>query len=154
MRKNINRRIWILILMGISAIACNPINNQEENTTTESKEKVIAPDSVRVFRHGSVIQVKPSQLEEYKKMHAAVWPDVLKKISACHIHNYSIFHKDGYLFSYFEYTGKDFEADMRLMAADSLTKKWWKVTDPMQEPLPSRKEGEWWASMEEVFHHK
>ena len=23
---------------------------------------------------------------------------------------------------------------------------------PCQEPLPARKEGEWWAIMEEVFH--
>jgi L-rhamnose mutarotase len=24
--------------------------------------------------------------------------------------------------------------------------------EPMQEPLSTRKQGEWWAEMEEVFH--
>ena len=103
-------------------------------------------------RYGSVIKVKPEKLEEYKQLHAAVWPDVLKMIAACNIRNYSIYLKDGFLFSYFEYVGTDFAADMAKMAADPVTQEWWKLTDPCQEPLPTRKAGEWWASMEEVFH--
>jgi L-rhamnose mutarotase len=103
-------------------------------------------------RYGSVIRVWPEKLEEYKKLHAAVWPDVLKMIKECNIRNYSIYHKDGYLFSYFEYVGKDFKADMDKMAADPTTQKWWDVCKPCQAPLPTRKPGEWWADMEEVFH--
>ncbi len=103
-------------------------------------------------RHGSVIRVKPEKFEEYKAYHAKVWPEILARITQCHIHNYSIYHKDGYLFSYFEYTGDDFAADMAKMAADPITQKWWKVVGPLQEPLPTRAEGEWWAEMEEVFH--
>ena len=38
------------------------------------------------------------------------------------------------------------------MAADPKTKDWWKITEPQQKPLDTRREGEWWASMEEVFH--
>ena len=64
----------------------------------------------------------------------------------------SIYYKDGYLFSYFEYVGNDFEADMKKMSDDSLTQEWWKLTDPCQIPLETRKEGEWWATMEEIFH--
>jgi L-rhamnose mutarotase len=41
---------------------------------------------------------------------------------------------------------------MARMAADPVTQQWWKLTDPCQEPLESRAEGEWWAQMEEVFH--
>jgi L-rhamnose mutarotase len=103
-------------------------------------------------RYGSVIKVKSEKLEEYKQLHAAAWPDVLKMIAACNIRNYSIYLKDNFLFSYFEYVGTDFAADMAQMAADPVTQAWWKLTDPCQEPLPTRKEGEWWASMEEVFH--
>ena len=103
-------------------------------------------------RYGSVIGVRPEKLEEYKRLHAAVWPDVLKMIKDCNIRNYSIYYKDGYLFSYFEYTGTDFDADMAKMAADSTTQKWWAVCKPCQSPLPTRKPGEWWADMEEVFH--
>lgn len=103
-------------------------------------------------RYGAVIKVRPEKLEEYKRLHAIPWPGVLKMISDCNIRNYSIYFKDGYLFSYFEYTGEDYAADMAKMAADPETQAWWKLTDPCQEPLPTRQEGEWWASMEEVFH--
>ncbi len=103
-------------------------------------------------RLGSVIRVKPEKLEEYTRYHAAVWPEILAMISACNIRNYSIYHKDGYLFSYFEYVGDDFAADMAKMAADPKTQEWWDVMKPMQEPLDTRAEGEWWAEMEEVFH--
>ena len=103
-------------------------------------------------RHGSVIGIKPEKLEEYKVYHANVWPEVLDMIKKCNIRNYSIYHKDGYLFSYFEYVGDDFKADMAKMAADPKTQEWWKVVGPMQQPLETRAEGEWWAEMEEVFH--
>ena len=104
-------------------------------------------------RYGMVLRVKPEKFEEYKRHHAAVWPGVLERITASEIRNYSIFHRDGWLFSYFEYWGDDFEADMRLMAADLETRRWWAFMEPMQEPLPNRAPGEWWARMEEVFHH-
>ena len=70
----------------------------------------------------------------------------------CNIRNYSIYHKDGYLFSYFEYHGEDLAADMAKMAADPATQRWWAICNPCQEPLPTRAPGEWWAQMEEVFH--
>lgn len=108
-------------------------------------------------RYGSVIGLRQEKLQEYKKLHADVWPDVLKMIENCNIRNYSIYlHKlpDGkhYLFSYFEYTGDDFEADMAKMAADGTTQKWWQLCVPCQQPLQDRPEGQWWAAMEEVFH--
>ena len=103
-------------------------------------------------RHGSVLRVQPGKLEEYKAYHAKVWPEVLKTIYDCHIRNYSIYHKDGYLFSYFEYVGEDFQADMDKMAADPKTQEWWAIMEPLQDPLETRAEGEWWAEMEEVFH--
>jgi L-rhamnose mutarotase len=108
-------------------------------------------------RYGSVIEVRAEKLAEYQQLHADVWPEVLSMIKACNIQNYSIFLRqlpDGkpYLFSYFEYTGTDFDADMAKMAADPTTQKWWDVCKPCHIPLPDRAEGEWWAGMEEVFH--
>ena len=103
-------------------------------------------------RYGMALKVRPEKFEEYKRLHAAVWPGVLATISDCNIRNYSIYHKDGWLFSYFEYHGDDFAADMAKMAADPITQKWWDVCIPCQEPLETRAEGEWWANMEELFH--
>lgn len=103
-------------------------------------------------RYGQLIRVKPEKFEEYKAYHAKVWPEVLHMIRQCHIQNYSIFHKDGNLFAYFEYHGTDFEADMAKMAADPKTQEWWDIMMPMQVPLPNRPAGAWWDDMEEVFH--
>ena len=105
-----------------------------------------------VVRYASVIRVKPEKLEEYKALHADPWPGINRMISACNISNYSIFYRDGLLFSYFEYTGNDYEGDMRKMAQDSLTQAWWRLTDPCQIPVESAPEGVWWAPMEEVYH--
>ncbi|MCY4525898.1 MAG: L-rhamnose mutarotase [Anaerolineaceae bacterium] len=103
-------------------------------------------------RFGQVVGVKPEHLEEYTRLHAAVWPEVLQKIAECNIRNYSIYHHEGLLFAYFEYHGDDFEGDMAAMAADEATQRWWDVCMPMQAPLESRAEGEWWKTIKEVFH--
>lgn len=99
-----------------------------------------------------VIKVKPEFLEKYKVLHANPWPEVNEMIKKCNIQNYSIYYRNGYLFSYFEYTGDDYEADMKKMADDPMTQKWWKETDPCQEPVEDAKDGEWWADLEEVYH--
>jgi Uncharacterized conserved protein len=103
-------------------------------------------------RYAQIIQLRPEAEAAYLKHHEAVWPEVLSRITACHIRNYSIFLRDHILFAYFEYLGDDFAADMAKMAADPKTQEWWAIMNPMQKPLEDRAEGEWWASMKEVFH--
>ena len=105
-------------------------------------------------RMGHVIRLRPEVLEEYKRIHAAVWPEILDLIAACNITNYTIFLKEpeNLLFAYWEYVGEDFEADTVRMRADARMQEWWKITDPMQERLETAVEGEWWARMEPVFH--
>ena len=105
-------------------------------------------------RMGHVIQLKPGTIDEYKRLHAAVWPGVLKQIANSNIRNYSIFLKEpeNLLFAYWEYHGADFAADTKRMAADAETQRWWEVCVPLQQPLDTRKDGEWWARMESVFH--
>ncbi len=108
-------------------------------------------------RFGWVIGLRPEKIEEYKRLHANVWPDVARMIKACNIQNYSIYLRqlsDGnyYLFSYLEYVGKDFAGDMGKMAADPTTQKWWAVCKPCQTPLANREPQEWWSDLEEIFH--
>src|SRR5258705_10105811 len=113
--------------MIVLALLCTACNNTEKDTAV-------------VKRFGSVTGIKQDKISYYKQLHAAVWPGVLKKIKECNIHNYSIYLQKidtgYYLFSYFEYTGSDFEEDMKKMAMDSTTRQWWKETDPTQNPLP------------------
>ena len=103
-------------------------------------------------RFGMTIRLRPGCLESYKAYHRDVWPEVLKMITECNMTNYSIYYKDDVLFGYMEYTGSDIEADRAKMAAHPRTQEWWAVMEPMQDPLETRKPGEWWADMEEVFH--
>ena len=105
-------------------------------------------------RIGQCVGLKPEVMAEYKRIHAAVWPEVLATIARCNIKNYSIYLKEpeNILFAYFEYHGTDWKADMAKMAADPKTQEWWKITDPMQVPVEEAAPGEWWASLKEVFH--
>jgi L-rhamnose mutarotase len=103
-------------------------------------------------RYGQVIGVRPEHVEEYERIHAAVWPEVLATISACNIRNYSIFRYGDLLFAYFEYVGDDYAADMAKMAADPKTQEWWSVCMPMQRLVPEAGPGDWWTTIPEVFH--
>jgi len=105
-------------------------------------------------RFGQCIRLKPGKEQDYIRYHADVWPGVASMISECNIHNYSIYVKDDLLFAYFEYTGEDFEADMEKMAADPETQRWWDTVKPLMAPMENRKEGEFWADMEVIFHQE
>jgi L-rhamnose mutarotase len=101
-----------------------------------------------------VIRVAPQKVDEYKRLHAQVWPGVLARLQQSGVRNYSIFLREpeNLLFGVWEYHGRDFDADMKAIAADPITQEWWRLTDPCQLPLESRAAGEHWAPMREVFH--
>ena len=105
-------------------------------------------------RVGQVLGIDPARIDEYKHYHAAIWPEIASAISAAGITNYSIFLKDTTLFAYFEYTGpeEEYEERMAQLAAAPRMREWWDIMEPMQRPLATRAPGEWWATMEEVFH--
>ena len=109
-----------------------------------------------IQRMGMVIGLKPEAIAEYKKLHAEVWPEVLARLKQSNISNYSIFLREpeNLMFSYWEYTGEDFDADMAAISEDEVTQKWWSVCGPMQRPLETRGNDEWWAGMEHVFYLK
>jgi L-rhamnose mutarotase len=103
-------------------------------------------------RVAAVIRLRPEKEAEYRRLHAAVWPAVLETLRRANITNYSIFQRDGLLFSYLEYVGENYDADTARIADDPDTRRWWQLTDPCQRPLETAAEGEWWAPAEEVFH--
>lgn len=105
-----------------------------------------------MIRLASVIGIHPDRVEEYERLHAAVWPGVLDRLRRSSMTNYSIFRMGDLLFSYLEYTGSDLAADEAAIAADPVTQEWWALCKPMQRPLPDRAEGEWWMAIPEVFH--
>ena len=116
-------------------------------------------DPKQRVRYGMVTGLKPEKISYYEELHSKPWPAVLKKIKECNIENYSIYvqkiEDKYYLFSYFEYAGNDFDGDMKKMAADSTTQRWWRETDPCQLPLPEAlSKKQIWTKMNEVFYTK
>lgn len=146
------KTLFLIVVMMVSfTIGCKP--------PSETKSVETVKNSKPPQRYGMVIGVKPEKLDYYKELHADAWPGVNQQIRKSNIQNYSIYLTqldDGkwYLFAYFEYTGDDFEADMKKMGEDEETVRWWKETDPCQIPLENRQEGEWWKKMEEVYRLK
>jgi len=116
-----------------------------------------ATHSTEPQRFGWVTGLRPEKAAYYRQLHANPWPGVNRMLKACHIQNFSIYERDldgkTYLFAYLEYTGKDFDADMKKMAADPETQRWWKETDPCQSPLPdAAAAGKIWSDAKEVYH--
>lgn len=133
-------RTMIFILLGTAILS----------TGCQSEQKVRD-------RYGFVIGLKPEKMTEYKKLHAEAWPEILELLEQSHIRNYSIHlgeleEGNFYLFAYFEYVGKDLEKEMEAMAEHEVVQRWWELTDACQSPCPTRKEGEFWMKLEEVFY--
>lgn len=69
------------------------------------------------------LQVRPEMLEEYRRRHAAVWPDMLRALAATGWHNYSLFlREDGLLIGYVE-TPSIEQAQAR-MASTEVNARW------------------------------
>jgi L-rhamnose mutarotase len=105
-------------------------------------------------RRGFTVGLRPECLDEYKRIHVKLWPEIERAIKEAGIANYSIFYRDGQLFGYFEDVGSegDFDTRMKRLAEAPRMREWWSVTEPMQIPRPDRAPGAWWTTLEEVFH--
>ncbi|KAK0458569.1 uncharacterized protein EV420DRAFT_1479808 [Desarmillaria tabescens] len=91
-----------------------------------------------------VVKLKPS---------SAVWPGVLAALEHARIVDYSIHYYAPLrlLIAYMKYTGTDYEVDMKKVAEDPETQRWWAMTDGMQESLIEGATGSgrdipWWAA--------
>jgi L-rhamnose mutarotase len=98
-----------------------------------------------------VLQVKPDRLDEYKRHHRAVWPEVLQALRQTGWNNYSLFLRpDGLLVGYLE--TESFEAARAGMAKREVNERWQReMADFFVQPdgtLPDRA----MAPLEEVFH--
>ncbi len=99
---------------------------------------------------GSLIGLKAESTDPYIILHKNAFPAVLERIARSNISNYSIFLADGILFGFYDYLGVDYKSDLQAMEEDPDTQQWWKLTAPMQVPLPLRKQGEWWAGLKHI----
>ncbi len=102
-------------------------------------------------RVGFLLQVKKDKLDEYKKHHEAVWPEMLAALRRTGWRNYSLFLRDdGLLFGYFE-AEESFQASLDGMAREEINLKWQEFMGPYFEAISGRPDQNM-ITLEEVFH--
>jgi L-rhamnose mutarotase len=103
-------------------------------------------------RVGFLLKVRQDKIEEYKKHHAAVWPEMLDALSRTGWHNYSLFMRDdGLLFGYFE-TPDSFQAAQAGMSQEEINAQWQELMSPYFENLLGQNPDESMVELDEVFH--
>jgi L-rhamnose mutarotase len=154
--------------------ACNSRGISIHEKANNLEESLPAPR-----RFGAAIQLKRDQYRRYRELHDNVWEDVLQRMHQSNIRNFVIYYHEetSTLFQSFEWighwnvgTGADskveeerlFERDMKAIADDPVTRKWWQECEPCQKPFsqwldgsaaPSQGgSGDWWAPMECLCH--
>lgn len=102
-------------------------------------------------RIGFLLKVKPGMMDEYKRRHKQVWPEMLDALRETGWHNYSIFiREDGMLFGYVE--TPDFAAARAGMATKEVNARWQTEMAPFFEGIGGKHADDSFIVLEEVFH--
>jgi L-rhamnose mutarotase len=105
-----------------------------------------------VIRVAKVVGLRAGQVDRYVELHKTPWPGVLDALTRNHVRNYSIYQHAGLLFSYFEYIGDDYEADMIAIRADPQSQRWVAMFADTFKPVEGAAPGELRTVMDEIFH--
>ncbi len=98
-----------------------------------------------------LLKVRADKLDEYRRRHKEVWPDMLDALRATGWHNYSLFlQPDGLLVGYLETL--DFEQARARMQEHPVNARWQAEMAPFFESLGSRTADAGMMPLEEVFH--
>ena len=98
-----------------------------------------------------ILKVKENMIEEYKKHHKEVWPEMLDALRDAGWGNYSLFmREDGLLFGYTE--TPDFDKALSMMAQKEVNKRWQKFMAPYFENLDGKNADEIMVPLEHVFY--
>ncbi len=98
-----------------------------------------------------LLQVKKDRLEEYKKFHKQVWPEMLEALRVTGWHNYSLFlREDGLLVGYLE--TPNFEQAVAGMQDQEVNARWQETMAPFFENTAGEKADKAMAPLLEVFH--
>ena len=93
--------------------------------------------------------LKPEKVEEYVKLHAEPWPELVQLMTECNLHNYSISIRGTELYTYYEYTGEDYDADMRKMGETAVQQRWWQYS---RLCFLYHEDGVYYDELKEIFY--
>ena len=102
-------------------------------------------------RVGFILKVREDLIEEYKKRHENVWPEMREALSRNGWHNYSLFMRDdGMLFGYFE-TPDSFATALNGMDEEEINERWQEEMAPFFEGTGLHAD-QMMEELVEVFH--
>lgn len=98
-----------------------------------------------------LLKVRPDRVEEYRRRHGEVWPDMLAALSAAGWTNYSLFlREDGLLVGYLE--TEDFDQARIAMDATDVNRRWQSEMADFFEALDGAAPDAAMQPLSEVFH--
>ncbi len=97
------------------------------------------------------LQVRPDMLDEYRRHHEAVWPEMLDALRRTGWHRYSLFLRgDGLLLGYFETPGT-FQQALDGMENEEVNERWQALMAPYFEGEGKAADTQM-IELDEVFH--
>jgi L-rhamnose mutarotase len=103
-------------------------------------------------RYAFKLRIKKDCIEEYEREHQRVWPELLAKLKAVGISEYSIFRRGQELV--LSLRVDDFDKAWDELDADPVNQRWQQFMSHIFEPVPEKEPGERFAMMKEVFYLK
>jgi L-rhamnose mutarotase len=98
-----------------------------------------------------LLKVRADRLDEYKRSHEHVWPEMLDALRRTGWRNYSLFLRDdGLLIGYLECD--DFQKCLDGMAREPINEKWQREMSPLFEKLEGQRPDQAMFTLPEVFH--
>lgn len=98
------------------------------------------------------LQPDPDKIAEYRRYHAAVWPEVTARMRECGVQQMQIFVRGTRMFMYL-LTDDAFDParDFSRINEDPVSARWNALMATLQERAPEASSDQWWAPMEQVF---
>jgi L-rhamnose mutarotase len=94
----------------------------------------------------------PALIEEYRKHHETIWPEITKSIKDSGIEEMEIYLRGTRMFMIMEVSDSfSFEAKACTDQGNPKVQEWERLMWKFQQELPNAKPGEKWMQMERIF---
>ena len=107
---------------------------------------------MKCFAQALDLKDDPALIAQYKRHHAAVWPEVTAALRAIGITRMKLFLLGTHLFMYYEAPDSFNPArDYQTYVANPKAQAWDALMRTFQQRVPEARPGDWWAPMDLVF---
>ncbi len=100
--------------------------------------------------HAFKMQLKPGVIDEYRRRHDEIWPELSALLTTSGIHDYSIFLDEATL-SLFAVLKLAEDNDREALPSHPVMQRWWAYMAPLMEVEPDNRPVE--TPLPMIFHH-